>query len=151
MADRLASCFLLFVTFSHPGPPARTHVPAHRATSTRLIAMADSEVDMRYQLDLSHVEDLPINSLGRRVRTRLYFTSESHLHTLLNVLRCATGTGRGRSETGVVGGWLDGGQAGWLVVLQSFWAILSLSTSSCSGCLLVDAAGKDGAVDIASW
>lgn len=49
--------------------------------------MADSEVDMRYQLDLSHVEDLPINSLGRRVRTRLYFTSESHLHTFLNVLR----------------------------------------------------------------
>ncbi|CAN0545937.1 unnamed protein product, partial [Ectocarpus sp. 12 AP-2014] len=52
-----------------------------------LIAMMDSEVDMRYQLDLSHVHDLPINSLGRRVRTRLYFTSESHLHTLLNVLR----------------------------------------------------------------
>ncbi|CAM9421282.1 unnamed protein product [Chrysoparadoxa australica] len=52
-----------------------------------IIARSDDEVDMRYHLDLSHAEDLPINSLGRRVRTRLYFTSESMLHTLLNVLR----------------------------------------------------------------
>jgi hypothetical protein len=34
---------------------------------------------MRYNLDLSHAEDLPINSLGRRVRTRLYFTSEVYI------------------------------------------------------------------------
>jgi hypothetical protein len=41
-----------------------------------IIARSANEGDMRYNLDLSHAEDLPINSLGRRVRTRLYFTSE---------------------------------------------------------------------------
>ena len=36
---------------------------------------------------MDYSSDLPINSMGRRVRSRLYFTSESHLHSLLNVLR----------------------------------------------------------------
>jgi hypothetical protein len=44
-----------------------------------IIARSANEGDMRYNLDLSHAEDLPINSLGRRVRTRLYFTSEVQL------------------------------------------------------------------------
>jgi hypothetical protein len=43
--------------------------------------------DMQYTLDHTHGDYLRINSLSRNVRTRLYFTSESHLHTLLNVLR----------------------------------------------------------------
>lgn len=52
-----------------------------------IIARANDQFDVRYNLDLDHAPDLPINSIGRRVRSRLYFTSESHLHTLLNVLR----------------------------------------------------------------
>ncbi len=52
-----------------------------------IIARSDDELDMQYKLDESHAEDLTIKSVGRQVRTRLYFTSESHLQALLNVLR----------------------------------------------------------------
>ena len=52
-----------------------------------LMVVQDQVDDMHYLLDHSHAEDLSINSLSRCVRSRLYFTSESHLHTILNVLR----------------------------------------------------------------
>ena len=46
------------------------------------IARTDNQVDMRYLINMEYSADLPINSMGRRVRSRLYFTSESHLHSL---------------------------------------------------------------------
>jgi inositol hexakisphosphate/diphosphoinositol-pentakisphosphate kinase len=40
-------------------------------------------------INMDYSADLPINTMGRRIRTRLYFTSESHLHTVLNSFRYA--------------------------------------------------------------
>uniref|UniRef100_I2CR97 diphosphoinositol-pentakisphosphate 1-kinase n=1 Tax=Nannochloropsis gaditana (strain CCMP526) TaxID=1093141 RepID=I2CR97_NANGC len=65
-----------------------------------IIARGDECFDVRYNLDLAHADDLPINSLGRRVRTRLYFTSESHLHSLLNVMRFPPDEDEGGREDG---------------------------------------------------
>ena len=49
------------------------------------VARTDDKVDMRYMINMNYEADLPINTMGRRIRTRLYFTSESHLRTVLNV------------------------------------------------------------------
>ncbi|CAB9509992.1 hexakisphosphate and diphosphoinositol-pentakisphosphate kinase [Seminavis robusta] len=65
------------------------------------VARADNEVDMRYMINMDYSSDLPINTMGRRVRTRLYFTSESHLHTMLNVLRFAKDRSAVLSEQGI--------------------------------------------------
>jgi inositol hexakisphosphate/diphosphoinositol-pentakisphosphate kinase len=65
------------------------------------IARTDNKADMRYMINMDYSADLPINTMGRRIRTRLYFTSESHLHTLLNVLRFASEGDDVLSEAGL--------------------------------------------------
>jgi inositol hexakisphosphate/diphosphoinositol-pentakisphosphate kinase len=66
-----------------PHPIINTTVPVGGGDSN---SMKD-ESSLLYKLDQSHAEDMQINSFNRCVRTRLYFTSESHLHTILNVFR----------------------------------------------------------------
>jgi hypothetical protein len=57
------------------------------------VARTDNDVDMRYMINMAYGADMNINTMGRRIRTRLYFTSESHLHTVLSVLRFANAEG----------------------------------------------------------
>ena len=63
------------------------HVLVQKIMNDLKVAISGgTQNDMAFELDHSHGDDLRIRTPGRRVRTRLYFTSESHLYTLLNVL-----------------------------------------------------------------
>jgi len=78
---------MCILTFDHPLSHAR--IILSRSRYDLDVARTDNEVDMRYMINMDYSADLPINTMGRRIRTRLYFTSESHLHTVLNTFRYA--------------------------------------------------------------
>lgn len=64
-------------------------------------ATTDQDVEHHgYRLDPSYAKELRIKSPATQVRTRLYFTSESHMHTLLNVLRFQCASWRARHQQG---------------------------------------------------
>lgn len=50
-------------------------------------AAGDDDDDTVHRLDPISASAMGIKSGDRHVRTRLYFTSESHLHSVMNVLR----------------------------------------------------------------
>ena len=49
----------------------------------------DEEEDAPTRLNMRYATEKKVHSPYRHVRTRLYFTSESHLHSLLNILKYA--------------------------------------------------------------
>jgi len=51
--------------------------------------MSSSKGETQHRLDKTHAKQVGIKSSDRHVRTRLYFTSESHMHSMLNVIRFA--------------------------------------------------------------
>lgn len=50
-------------------------------------SQTDPDNNNTYRLDQKSARQKGVLSPGRHVRTRLYFTSESHIHSLVNLLR----------------------------------------------------------------
>ncbi|KAH9247348.1 hypothetical protein BASA81_015065 [Batrachochytrium salamandrivorans] len=56
---------------------------------SEIASSSDVPAEAQYRLDRKLAKSMGIKNADRHVRTRLYFTSESHLHALINVLRFA--------------------------------------------------------------
>ncbi|CAI5741413.1 unnamed protein product [Hyaloperonospora brassicae] len=72
-----------------PSPSSRSlYGNGDDAADENIDDIADQDIEHHgYRLDPSYAKELRIKSPDTQIRTRLYFTSESHMHTLLNVLR----------------------------------------------------------------
>jgi inositol hexakisphosphate/diphosphoinositol-pentakisphosphate kinase len=55
----------------------------------KVMSSSTVKEETQHRLDKRHARQVGIKSSDRHVRTRLYFTSESHMHAVLNVLRFA--------------------------------------------------------------
>lgn len=73
------------------------HALLHKIQYDLMVAQSGSNVDMHCMLDESHGEELNIQSMNHSLRTRLYFTSESHLYTLFHVLGYPASSASGSS------------------------------------------------------
>ncbi|GLD94873.1 hypothetical protein PINS_up003498 [Pythium insidiosum] len=85
-----------------------THPYSSASTEDGSQEPLDQDVEhLGYRLDPSYAKELRIKSPATQVRTRLYFTSESHMHTLLNVLRFQCPSWRARHQKGGEDGEFD--------------------------------------------
>lgn len=134
----------LFLCHYHPCPnnhhqlfPHDHHQLSTQPLSTPHTEVEDGDDQVLHRLCPAYAQD--VNSPLRHVRTRIYYTSESHMHSLLNVLRfCHLGGG--------AGGWKSTWQCyGLLWIAPAFgcWAgnccrLLSVAVQCCQvHCVLV--------------
>lgn len=92
-----------------------THVE-HTPIHSRAEEENGDQAETLHRLCPTYASD--INSPLRHVRTRIYFTSESHIHSLVNVLRWE---GRGGGEVLVLHIWACSASPCSSISIRMFW------------------------------